>query len=67
MAMIADEEQDIRAPGMPLKLVWRNPFTDVRTHLKVRERSDFYCQWAEHASKIRARRSNWDDNHSWVE
>jgi hypothetical protein len=62
MAMIADEKQDIGTQGMPLELSWRNPFSDIRAHLTLREKVDPYCRWAERASKIRARRSNWDAN-----
>jgi hypothetical protein len=67
MTMIADEEQDIGTQAIPLELVWRNPFSDVRAHLTLREKGDRYCRWAEQASKIRARRANWDDNHTWAE
>jgi hypothetical protein len=67
MAMIADEERDTGAKGMPLELVWRNTLSDVRAHLTLREKSDPYCRWAEQASKIRARRGNWDANHTWAE
>jgi hypothetical protein len=66
MTMIADEEQDIGTQAIPLELVWRDPFADIRAHLTLREKSDPYCRWAEQARKIRARRANWDANHNWA-
>ncbi len=65
--MIVGEEQEILAQGMSLEVVWRNPLSHVRASLRARQASDLYCRWAEQASKIRARRSNWDTNNNWVE
>jgi 3'-phosphoadenosine 5'-phosphosulfate sulfotransferase len=63
--MVTNEES-IRAEFMPLEVVWRNPLDPVREDLRVKELSDSYYQWAEQARKIRARRANWDANHSWA-
>jgi hypothetical protein len=65
--MISGEQQKISAQGMSLQIVWRNSRTHVRASLKARQASDLYCRWAEQASKILARRSNWDTNNNWVE
>jgi hypothetical protein len=64
--MITNLEQNIRSELMPLEIVWRNPQSLVRAHLRVKESSDPYYRWAEQARKIRARRANWDANHSWA-
>ena len=56
--MITNDEHDIRAEVMPPEIIWRNPLTLVRAHLKGRERSDPYYRWTEQAKKIRARRAN---------
>jgi len=58
--MIVGEKQEIRALGMSLEVVWRNPLSHVRASLRSRQASNPYCHWAEQASKIRAWRSNWD-------
>ena len=65
--MILDDEQNIGLQSLPLELVWRNPLARVRAHLRRREKSSPYCQWAEQATKIRARRSNWDASKNWAE
>jgi hypothetical protein len=65
--MISGEEQTIGPQDMSLQIVWRNPRTHVRASLRARQASDLYCRWAEQASKILARRSNWDTNNNWVE
>ena len=62
--MIRDDKHDI---GLSLELVWRNPLARVRAQLRTREKDDPYCQWAQQASKIRARRSNWDGSKNWLE
>jgi hypothetical protein len=64
--MIVGEEQGIRAQGMSLEVVWRNPLSHVKASLRSRQASNPHCRWAEQASKIRARRSNWDANHIWI-
>ena len=65
--MISNEQQKISSQGMSLQIVWRNPRTHVRASLRARQASDLHCRWAEQASKILARRSNWDTNNNWVE
>lgn len=64
--MIANGEEKIGVEVMPLEIVWRNPLTLVQVHLRVKEASDPYYGWAEQTRKIRARRANWDANHSWA-
>jgi hypothetical protein len=63
--MIATEE-NVHTDVMPLEIMWRNPQSPVQAHLRIKESSDPYYQWAEQARKIRARRANWDANHSWA-
>jgi|GEM_PF-4596230 len=65
--MMLDDEQHIGVQSLPLELVWRNPLARVRAHLRTREKNNPYCQWAEQATKIRARRSNWNTVKNWVE
>jgi hypothetical protein len=65
--MVVSEEQKSREQRMSLDVVWRNPLPQVRASLRSRQASNPYCRWADQASKIRARRSNWDANHYWVE
>ena len=65
--MIVIEEQETGAQGMSMEVVWRNPLPHVRASLRLRQASNPYCQWAEHASKIRARRSSSDANHILIE
>jgi len=55
--MIVIEEQKSEAQGMSMEVVWRNPLPHVRASLRLRQASNPYCQWAEHASNIRARRA----------
>ena len=62
--MISNEQQTISAQAMSLQIVWRNPRTHVRASLRARQASDLYCRWAEQASKILARRFNWDTNNN---
>jgi len=57
--MISSEKQTNGAQVMSLRVVWRNPRALVKADLRTREASNAYCRWAEQASKIRARRSNW--------
>ena len=57
--MIVHEEQAIGVHGVSLEIVWRNPHSKARVHLRVREKANPYCRWTEQASKFRARRSNW--------
>jgi len=64
--MIVGEKQEIRVQSMSLEVVWRNPLPHVRASLRSRQASNPYCQWLEQASKIRARRSNWDADHIWI-
>jgi|CZKH01.1.fsa_nt_gi hypothetical protein len=64
--MIVNEKQKSGAQGMYLEVVWRNPLSRVRASLRSRHASNPYCRWAEQASKIRARRANWDADHCWV-
>lgn len=64
--MIIDDEQDTQAEVVPLEIMWRNPLSLVRAHLRVKERSNPYHGWAEQAKKIRVRRANWDFNHCWA-
>jgi len=33
--------------------------------LRLREASNVYYGWGEQATKIRARRANWEANHNW--
>lgn len=56
--MICDNEQNIGMEDMRLELVWRNPLARVRAQLRMREKDNRYCQWAQQATKIRTRRSN---------
>jgi len=63
--MIVDE-QEIAAQVTPLEIVWRNPQTLIQAHLRVNEACRPYYKWAEQATKIRARRANWDVHHSWA-
>ncbi len=64
--MIVSDKQKNRAQGMSLAVAWRNPLSHVRAFLRSRQASNPYCRWAEQASKIRARRSNWDAKHIWI-
>ena len=64
--MFVNEKQKSGAQGMSLEVVWRNSLSHVRASLKSRQASNPYCRWAEQASKIRARQSNWDANHIWI-
>jgi hypothetical protein len=64
--MIGNEERNIAAVVMPFGIVWRNPANLVQAHLRTRETSNPYCQWAEQGRKIRARRSRWNLNHRWA-
>ena len=59
------EKQKSGAEAMSLEVVWRNSRPHVRASLRSRQASNPYCRWAEQASKLRARRSNWDANHIW--
>lgn len=54
--MIHDDEQNTGLQSLSLELVWRNPLARLRAHLRTREKSNPYCQWAEQATRIRARR-----------
>ena len=65
--MIVGEKQMSGAQGMSLEVVWWNPLPHVRASLRARQASNLYCRWEEQASKICARRSNWDTNNNWVE
>jgi len=65
--MIVSEKQKSRAEGTCLEIVWRNSLPHVKASLRSRQASNPYCRWAEQASNIRARRSNWDANHIWIE
>jgi hypothetical protein len=58
--MISDEDDHVRARALPLEIVWRNPLRVVLAKLRLREASNLYYGWAEQATKIRARRTNWD-------
>ena len=62
--MTTNGEDHVRVEAMPLGIVFRNPLALVRAHLRVNESSSPYYGWAEQARKIRARRANWDVNHS---
>jgi hypothetical protein len=64
--MIVSEKQKSGAQGMSLEVVWRNPLSHVRASLRSRQASNPYCRWAEQASKILTRRSNWDAKHIWI-
>jgi hypothetical protein len=64
--MIVSEKQKSEVQGMPLEVAWRNSLSRVRASLRSRQESNPYCRWAERASKLRARRSNWDANHIWI-
>ena len=64
--MITNDDHDIRAGALSPEIMWRNPLALVRAHLRTREQSDPYYKWADQAKKIRARRANWDANHSWA-
>jgi len=64
--MIVSEKQKSEVQGTSLEVVWRNSLSQVRASLRSRQESNPYCRWAEHAVKIRARRSNWDANHIWI-
>jgi len=65
--MMLDDEQDIGLGDMPLELVWRNPLARVRAQLRMREKDNPYCQWSQQATKIRARRSNWEARKNGLE
>lgn len=62
--MITDEKDDVRARALPLEIVWRNPLCLVLAKLRLREAGSLYYGWAEQARNIRARRTNWDANHT---
>lgn len=64
--MVVSEKQKSSAQRMSLDVVWRNPLPHVRASLRSRQASNPYCRWAEQASKILARRSNWGENHTWI-
>lgn len=64
--MVVSGEENIGTEVMPLEIVWRNPATLVQAHLRLRERSSPYYEWGEQARNIRARRANWNENHSWA-
>jgi len=51
---------------MSLAIVWRNPLLLVQAQLRVKEADNPYYRWAEQAARIRARRANWENNHSWA-
>ena len=64
--MITNGDHDIRGGALSPEIMWRNPLALVRAHLRAREQTDPYYKWADQAKKIRARRANWDANHSWA-
>jgi hypothetical protein len=64
--MSIDDEQDTQAEVVPLEIMWPNPLSLARAHLRAKERSNPYYGWAEQARKIRGRRANWDVNHCWA-
>ena len=64
--MMIGKEQETRPQGMSLEVVWRNPLPHLRARLRSRQENNPYCQWAEQAGKVRARRFNWDANHTWI-
>ncbi len=65
--MFSSRHQNITAEVVPLEIIWQNPLSLVQAHLRVKEVSNPYYQWAEQARKIRARRTNWDTKNSWHE
>jgi len=65
--MIVDEQRKIELQDSSLEIAWRNPVAAVKARMRAREKGSFYCQWAEQARKIRARRWNWETNNNWVE
>jgi hypothetical protein len=60
--MAVSEKQKSREQRMSLDVVWRNPLSHVQASPRSRRAGNPYCCGAEQASKIRARRSNWDAN-----
>jgi hypothetical protein len=64
--MIISEEHEIRAEVTSLEVVWRNSLALVQADLRAKQASNPYYRWAEQATKIRARRANWDANHCWA-
>lgn len=64
--MVVSGEENIGAEVMPLEIVWRNPQALVQAHFRTQEASNPYFRWAEQATRIRARRANWDANHTWA-
>ena len=63
---MACKEENTRAEVTGLEVVWRNPLALVQAHLRLKEASNPYYGWAEQATRIRARRSNWDVHRSWA-
>lgn len=64
--MIISEEHEIGSEVTSLEVVWRNSLGMVQAHLRAKQASNPYYRWAEQATKIRARRANWDANHCWA-
>lgn len=64
--MPLEQKQNLGVVLTLLEVVWRNPQTVVRAHLKLREASDPHYGWAEQGRKIRVRRANWNIARNWV-
>jgi hypothetical protein len=64
--MMISQKQNDEPQVVALQVIWRNPLALVRARLRASQASDPYYRWAEQASKICARRANWDANHVWV-
>ena len=64
--MAVNQKQELGAQDMSIQIVWRNQSASVRADLRARQLNNPYCQWAEQAGKIRARRFNWEAKHVWV-
>jgi hypothetical protein len=63
---MARKEENTAAEAAGLEIVWRNPLVLVQAHLRLNEASNPYHGWAQQATKIRARRANWDIHHNWA-
>jgi len=62
---MSTDKKHLRATALPLAITWRNPMGLILAKLRLREASNVYYGWGEQATKIRARRANWEANHNW--
>ena len=63
--MTIHKTHHIRAAALPLAITWRNPMGLILAKPRLREASNVYYGWREQATRIRARRANWDATRNW--